>query len=292
MLKSLSNIFEPHHKVGFKDELYDAKPYALLNEDVAPPMFYCINPLISYNNLKYENLAEYRNILVEFDGARLTTQQRWVEESGLPYSLKTFSGSKSFHYIISLNEGVPREEYAQLAAIILKYIFRNKADDSCANPNRLSRTPGAMRNGVEQKLLEQKVAISPQQLRDWINTAHKSAVISYEVNKQIELERRHKVQVKVNEGVRDYQELLQIFAPDWQQMLKNDKVVAGRRHSVGLGIAIKLYQCGMHMDELTQHIAGFLESNGKGAGSWQEASQIVAWVARRVVPFEFDEINT
>lgn len=181
---------------------------------------------------------------------------------------------------------------AQLAAIILKYVFRNKADDSCANPNRLSRTPGALRNGVEQKLLEQKASISPQQLRDWIETAHKGASISYEVNKEIELERRHKVQVRVNEGVRDYKELLQIFAPDWHHMLQNDKVAAGRRHSAGLGIAIKLYQCGMPMDELTQHIAEFLGKNGKGTGSWQEASQIVAWVARRVVPFEFDEINT
>jgi hypothetical protein len=291
MLKELNKIFEPHHKVGFKDELYDAQPYELRNEEVSPPSFYCINPLLSYDNLKYENLAEYRNMLVEFDGARLSTQERWVREAGLPYSLKTFSGSKSFHYIVSLSEGVTREEYAKLAAIILKYIFRNKADDSCANPNRLSRTPNAMRGDVKQELLEQSSSIRPQQLRDWINNAHKSAVMSYEVNKEIESERRHRVQIRVNEGVRDHEELLQIFAPEWQQMLRNDRVAAGRRHSVGLGIAIKLYQCGMNPDDLAQHISEFLERNGKGVGSWQEASQIVAWVARRVTPFEFDELS-
>jgi hypothetical protein len=100
------------------------------------------------------------------------------------------------------------------------------------------------------------------------------------------------VQIRVNEGVRDHEELLQIFAPEWEQILNNSKVAAGNRHSVGLDIAIKLYQCGMQMDQLTQHISEFLERNGKGVGSWQEASQIVAWVARRVIPFEFDEITT
>lgn len=292
MLKSLTNIFRADELVGFKDSVEDYKPYKLQPTAKELPNFFCINPIKSYSDLKYENISEFRNFLVEFDSARLSTQERWVAESGMPYSLKTFSGNKSYHYIIALDSSIELQEYRQLAAIILEFIFRGKADESCKNPNRLSRTPGAIRGGKEQKLIEQSPAISPDALREWVYEINKNAWFSYKVAEQAEGERR----AKANEYVRangvdaaDSNKLLQIFFPEWEQVLANDKVATGRRHSVAVSAAIKMYQCGLDPDKIADKITSFLQSNGKGASAWQEASGVVSWVTKRIAPFNFDQ---
>lgn len=291
MLNQFNNIFKQDEIIGFKDNVEDYQPYKLQPSATTLPNFYCINPIKSYSDLKYENIKEFRNFLIEFDSARLSTQERWVKETGLPYSLQTFSGSKSYHFIVSLNKGIELEEYKQLAAIMLKYIFRDKADESCANPNRLSRTPGAMRGEKEQKLIAQLPAIEPDQLRHWVYEVHKNCYMSYKVNKEIEEERRFKTQQLYNTGSADSADLINIFIPDWQQILMSDKVSAGNRHRTAVGVGIKLYQCGMDPDTLLEHTQTFLELNGKSNGAYKEAHNIITWISKRIVPYNFDQIT-
>lgn len=293
MLKSLSEIFREGENIGFKDSVEDYKPYKLQPFATSSPTFYCINPIKTYNDLKYENIKEFRNILVEFDSARLSTQERWVRESGMPYSLKTFSGNKSFHYVIALNEGVELEEYKQLAAIILQFIFRGKADESCKNPNRLSRTPGAMRGDVEQTLIEQLPAISVDRLREWVYETNLNAWLSYKVAKQSEENKRQRIveYIKTN-GPKDTSKLIEMYFPEWEQVLGNNRVAAGRRHLVAMNAAIKLYQCGVNTDSIAERLVTFLENNGK-RGAWAESQQIIGWVTKRIAQYDFEsEIDT
>ena len=69
----------------------------------------------------------------------------------------TFSGSKSIHVIFQFEdalEDVCATYYKEIWAVCNRLFFDNEADKACANPARLTRRPGAIReNGKEQKLL-------------------------------------------------------------------------------------------------------------------------------------------
>jgi hypothetical protein len=106
--------------------------------------YFCINPLLTYKDLQKNNLSACRNILLEFDKASLKQQEKLVQSAKLPYSIKTFSGNKSYHYIISLEESLSEKDYTELVELI--YAIFPTADQACSNSNRLSRTPGAFRD--------------------------------------------------------------------------------------------------------------------------------------------------
>lgn len=150
----------------------------------SPPShnFVCINPLrINFDKEPTEpwhapnrgrradcNVIAYRNILCEFDNVSLTEQMRILKESKLPYSTLVFSGGKSFHAIICLEESLPSlEEYKRLA----KRVFAKLpgVDRANSNPSRFSRTPGAIReNGQKQDLCEVNGRVKLQTLLDWL----------------------------------------------------------------------------------------------------------------------------
>ena len=69
----------------------------------------------------------------------------------------TFSGSKSIHVIFQFEdalEDVCATYYKEIWTVCNRLFFDNEADKACANPARLTRRPGAIReNGKEQTLL-------------------------------------------------------------------------------------------------------------------------------------------
>jgi len=98
------------------------------------------------------NVCSLRNFLVELDSGTLEEQYRLVT-SRLPISACTFSGSKSLHFIISLEQPLATlQEYRHLATRLLKLV--PEADPSCRNASRLTRLPCVIRpeTGLEQKL--------------------------------------------------------------------------------------------------------------------------------------------
>jgi hypothetical protein len=99
------------------------------------------------------NVAQYRNFLLELDGMPLEEQEKYVRDL-VPVTSVTYSGSKSNHFIISLEQplsGLP--EYQLWARRLHKLV--TKADHTTKNPSRLSRLPFRVRpeTGLEQKLL-------------------------------------------------------------------------------------------------------------------------------------------
>ncbi len=144
--------------------------------------FFCINPLsdrdhaaaltgeplnASQGRRADLNVSRFQNFLFEMDNTPLETQMAIISklyDAGVPIATVTFSGSKSFHAIISLEnaldakphtpEGVQKykDTWKALAASLAQKAGEPVTifDSSCQNPSRLSRTPGALRADKQQ----------------------------------------------------------------------------------------------------------------------------------------------
>lgn len=136
--------------------------------------FFIINPL---KERRYgsgagslTNIKHARNFLLEWDdGVSIKTQMQRAARYDIPFATATYSGGKSVHFILSLEEPMlDFEKYTNLS-YLLQCAFGT--DKSTTNPNRLSRVPGHIRdNGNEQELLDTKGRISYDDLVTWMNS--------------------------------------------------------------------------------------------------------------------------
>ena len=127
-----------------------------------------LNPISGWR--RDENTTAFRSFLVELDDGSLKDQHEYVKSLGLPYSACIFSGSKSLHYAITLDEDLPDEEtYRFIIEWILKIV--SKADQKTKNPSRSIRFAGNIRKetGKEMKLLEMKGRVKFQDLMAWLS---------------------------------------------------------------------------------------------------------------------------
>jgi len=141
------------------------------------------------------NVVKHRNFLVEFDKIPLQEQVDVVKGLKMPYSTMTYSGSKSIHFIISLEEPlVNRNVYDFSVEWLYKILTPYGVDTQTSNPSRFSRVAGGTNeklipeldlNGKpkldenkkltikeilysQQKLLEVKARIPNQVMEDWL----------------------------------------------------------------------------------------------------------------------------
>jgi hypothetical protein len=133
------------------------------NEEKAPIMIHekdinlvAINPIKGYK--RDENVTAFRSFLIECDTETLEEQKRYVDESGLPYSLCVYSGNKSLHFGIVLDEALPSASvWKWFNQWILNIL--TKADQQVKSPSRAIRFPGNQRkNG--KKLVQSLVIIN------------------------------------------------------------------------------------------------------------------------------------
>jgi hypothetical protein len=133
--------------------------------------FFSINPMDPTKTRADSSVTKYRNILVEMDKMPLEQQDQYITEIGLPFSTAVYSGSKSIHYIISLEEELSDEQlYRALVKRVYKAVGMQYVDQTCKNPSRFSRLPGHLREetGNEQKLLAIKGRIPYSKLEEWL----------------------------------------------------------------------------------------------------------------------------
>lgn len=117
------------------------------------------------------NVTAYRNILIEMDKISLEDQVARIEEIGLPYSTCTYSGGKSFHYIISLAQDLPtRKDYDKLVRRIYAAVGNDIVDHANKNPSRFSRLPNAYRPDKDsyQELIAVNERIDNAALEAWL----------------------------------------------------------------------------------------------------------------------------
>jgi len=143
----LNILFNDSEETCFASNPYEIDiDFMPLRQDI----FFSINPM--HATRADINVVSFRNILIEIDTLPLAQQIDYVT-SKLPVTSIVFSGSKSYHFIISLEEPCKdRADYDQLVARI--YELLPEADRSARNPSRFSRLPGAIRpeTGKEQSL--------------------------------------------------------------------------------------------------------------------------------------------
>lgn len=145
--------------------------------------FLVINPLNPFEDAEGKvetgrradaNVTKFRTILVEFDKMPVHEQLPFVKEGiKMPFSLATFSGSKSVHFLICLETPLAaRREYDQLVARVYKAVGGKEAglDESTKNPSRFTRTPNALRaeNGETQSLIENNGRVANAALEEWL----------------------------------------------------------------------------------------------------------------------------
>lgn len=124
------------------------------------------------------NLSSMRNFLIEWDNIPLDEQTSLIDKLKIPYATVTFSGSKSFHVIISLTINLKDIiNYKTIAHGIYDAIVEacNIPPDksSLEDPAKYSRMPNNYRH-KGKKVLQELVKIgkrtSPDELQQWLKT--------------------------------------------------------------------------------------------------------------------------
>ena len=129
------------------------------------------NPLDG-RGVKNENVAAYRFALVESDSTDLGEQNAIIRELELPVACLVYSGGKSLHAIVRIDAD-SYEDYRRRVDYLYAVCEKNglKVDKQNRNPSRLSRLPGAMRNGHKQFLVDVNLGkASWEAWREWIES--------------------------------------------------------------------------------------------------------------------------
>lgn len=163
----INTLFDPGQQTCYAKS---AKGYRVMKKPIDGAQLFCINALHPTKDLNPrqdwhksnkarrddKNVVCLRNFLIELDDMNLDSQIGYVR-SELPVTSITYSGGKSYHFIISLtNPCETKSEYDDIANKI--FTLLPKADRSCKNPSRFSRLPGAIRSDTNK--LQELVLLS------------------------------------------------------------------------------------------------------------------------------------
>lgn len=114
--------------------------------------YICINPLDG-DYIGNKNVTSYRHALVESDEMERGKFAAIVKQLNLPIAAMVDSGNKSLHAIVKI-DAENATQYAERVRVLYERCEKNgiAIDKANKNPSRLSRMPGAVRNGKRQFL--------------------------------------------------------------------------------------------------------------------------------------------
>lgn len=131
------------------------------------------NPLDG-KGCKNENVTEYRYTLIESDDMPIDQQNALIRELELPVACLVHSAGKSLHAIVRVDAG-NYDEYRKRVNYLYDVCQKNglKLDKQNKNPSRLSRMPGATRNGHKQYLVDTNIGKeSWMEWQEWIESVN------------------------------------------------------------------------------------------------------------------------
>ena len=129
------------------------------------------NPLDG-KGVKNDNVTAFRYALIESDSMELGEQNAMIRELELPVACLVYSGGKSLHAIVRI-DAASYEEYRARVDYLYSVCEKNgmTVDKQNRNPSRLSRLPGAVRNGHKQFLVDTNIGkASWNEWREWIES--------------------------------------------------------------------------------------------------------------------------
>jgi hypothetical protein len=126
-----------------------------------------INPI---NGFRLDsNVTAFRSYLIEMDTGSIKDQLGTIAHLKMPFSAQVFSGNKSVHTVITLDEDLPDEKTYRNVGDWLFNIM-TLADKNCRNPSRSVRIPGAYREpNKKQRLIRLNDRISHKEFFEWLN---------------------------------------------------------------------------------------------------------------------------
>lgn len=160
--------------------------------------FFCINPIhplhdriktptgavhVEYNSIGRRadlNVTRFQNFLFEIDNMPLDEQLKLFQNCKVPWASIVYSGSKSYHAILSLETPLDCEPHTLTGVETYKAVWRSIAatiakrsnidisllDHATQNPSRLSRMPEGLRGDVVQELMYVGKLCSTQELNE------------------------------------------------------------------------------------------------------------------------------
>jgi RecA-family ATPase len=131
------------------------------------------NPLDG-QGCKDANITEFRFCLVESDHVPVERQHAIYQALELPIAALVHSGGKSLHAIVRIDAG-DAKEFRDRVDYLYQVCEKNglKIDRNNRNPSRLSRLPGATRNGNPQRLVATKIGKATwAEWKDWIEAVN------------------------------------------------------------------------------------------------------------------------
>lgn len=108
-----------------------------------------------------KDVTRFAYVLVESDSMSLEEQKKFLINQKFPIAALLESGGKSIHAIVKIDAD-SELEYKQRTTFLFDYLSQHgfQVDEANKNPARLSRLPGAPRNGKIQKLLAVNIGCS------------------------------------------------------------------------------------------------------------------------------------
>ena len=166
-MEFFNTLFNENENVCFGRTLYDtaASP---VNKVPRNCEFFTLNPIRTRR--KGEDVTAFRNILIELDKDSIKKQLNRIKKIGVPYTSLVFSGGKSIHCIISLEQPLKdREEFTRYILLAWTAYGFKKIDKNCKDPARFTRFPNSVRvdTGKIQELLELKERIPNELFLNW-----------------------------------------------------------------------------------------------------------------------------
>lgn len=232
--------------------------------------YFALNPLKDYSEAANNNVSAHRNFLFEMDGPALAQQTLLLEtQRELPFATKTFSGNKSYHYIVALDTDIGPDKYKEHWAL-LKWLFKDTAlDKGNSNPSRLTRTPGCVHATTqkEQRLVSVGRRISLDEWEHWLYESPRNKLDAWQWREGGERER---VEARAQELA---MQRVTGQVPEWVAELiaqGADRIVEGNRHRTLVAAAV----AGTPEPELVE----LAELMGKSA---DEATRLFLWNCRQ-----------
>lgn len=264
----LKALFNEGEVVGFKEQAAE-KPRSQLTESAE---YFVVNPLKDTSSASNENVAAYRNILVEIDTMYLKRQENLIENMlKMPFTTKVFSGNRSYHYVIAFTEDIGKERYEQFTKALKIIIPR--ADHKCFNPARLSRLGGAIRKTVLktkkpalQEILLVGERVQPVTFATWISRFNDLLMVA--------AERERLKKARLETMAKEYNGVL---APWVARMLEegSSATLIKSRHDTLLAMSVSMRNTNVPYDEAANKLLDFASAIGKD--DVDEVTRIINW---------------
>jgi hypothetical protein len=197
------------------------------------------------------NVTAHRNLVIEFDQGTLKEQAEIIASRGLPYTTLTFSGGKSLHAVVALQDSLPDEAaYRKLFRTINDILWM--IDNSCINPSRLTRIGGATHpeKRVEQKLIDVRRRISLDELHSWISRFEKHLAKVAAKRAQAQAQKLERVQWIQQQGIVGIEALEETD----RKFLEGEWNGQGSRHRRLVGITYRCLEHGVPYEEALARI--------------------------------------